>query len=337
MRQFQRPRLFLTTLLLVFSLGIAGSSLSAEQAKNAPAKTKSSTGAIVAKVNGVSISQKEVDRETTILLAQNGIQKPAPADTMKKAEATVVQHLIDSELLYQAGRKTEIKDLDKLVMDRMANNKAQFATSAEFNKVLKDAGLTEKDLKLLVRKGIIINAHLDKEVADKAKVTETESKAFYDANPEQFKTGEKVRASHILIKVDAKATPEEKQKARDKATAIRKQLSKGEDFAALAQKESSCPSSAKGGDLGYFQKGRMVPEFDQAAFALKPGELSEVVETQFGFHVIKVTEKKPAGTIPFNEAQNDIVEYLRMQKIQKGMKDYVEKLRQGAKIEMVKK
>ncbi|MRR07152.1 MAG: peptidylprolyl isomerase, partial [Deltaproteobacteria bacterium] len=114
-----------------------------------------------------------------------------------------------------------------------------------------------------------------------------------------------------------------------------KRAKAGEDFAVLAKDNSTCPSAAQGGNLGYFGKGQMVPAFETAAFSLKSGEISEVVETQFGYHIIKVTDKKPAGTVPFAEAKNDIIEYLKTQKIQQDISKYVEKLRKEAKIEII--
>ena len=123
---------------------------------------------------------------------------------------------------------------------------------------------------------------------------------------------------------------------REKAEAIRKRVAAGEDFATVAKAESKCPSAAKGGDLGYFGKGQMVPAFETAAFSLKPGQISEVVETQFGYHVIKVTDRKQAETVKFNDVKDKIEDYLKNQQAQKPMADYVEKLRKQAKIEMMK-
>ncbi|MEI8355413.1 MAG: peptidylprolyl isomerase, partial [Deltaproteobacteria bacterium] len=209
-------------------------------------------------------------------------------------------------------------------------------STAEYEKVLKENNLTEKEMTLLMRKEVVINNLLEKEVVSKVSVTDAEVKKFYEENKDKFKNDESVKASHILIGVDAKATDADKKKAREKAEAIRKRILAGEDFAAIAKKESTCPSSAQGGDLGFFTKGQMVPEFDKVAFALKPGDISEVVETKFGYHIIKVQEKKAAGTRSFEEAKKNIEEYLKSLKIQKGVTEYLDKLRKDAKIEILK-
>ncbi len=342
-------RISCTALALLFTL--SGLAVGAEKKKTktanekgaaSSASTKSSTAVategkqsdVMAKVNGVAITRGEVDRAVNIMLAQSKIPKPAPADIMKKAGDAALNQLVSSEVLYQAGSKLEIKDLDKQVDDQLAKNKARFPSPADYEKAVKEVGFTESDLKTLMRKEIVINNLLEKEVADKVKVGDEEAKKFYADNKDKFKTEETVRASHILVGVDAKASAEDKKKAKEKAEAIRKRLLAGEDFAAVAKKESTCPSAAQGGDLGFFTKEQMVPEFANVAFALKPGVISDVVETKYGYHIIKVQEKKPAGTVSFDEAKAKIQDYLKSQKIQKGVNEYLEKLRKGAKIEM---
>ena len=171
----------------------------------------------------------------------------------------------------------------------------------------------------------------------KITVSDEEIKKFYDENQDKFKQPESYHASHILIGVKPDATSDEKQKAREKAEALRKKVLAGEDFAALAKSESTCPSSSKGGDLGFFGKGEMVPAFENATAALKPGEVSTVVETQFGFHIIKLIEKKDGGVVKLADAREGIQEYLKKQKVQKAVSDYVTKLKADAKIERMDK
>ena len=132
------------------------------------------------------------------------------------------------------------------------------------------------------------------------------------------------RASHILVKTE------------EDAQRIMKRLADGEDFAAVAKRFSSCPSRKNGGDLGWFDKGQMVPEFEKAAAALKLGELSDVVESPFGYHIIKVIDRKPADTVKFADVKDKIEDYLKSQKAQKPMSDYVEKIKKEVKVEIEK-
>src|SRR6266545_116109 len=203
----------------------------------AEAAPKSPTD-IVAKVNGTAITRSELERATQVLLTQSRAPQSLSPDLKKQAESAALDQLVSAELLYQKGIKLEIKDLDKQVSDKLSQGKARFKTPAEYEAALKTNNLTEKELTEIVRKDIIINNLFEKEVGSKITVAEDDVKKFYDENQDKFKKPESYHASHILIGVDSKATAEEKQKAKEKAEAVRKKILAGEDFAALAKAES---------------------------------------------------------------------------------------------------
>jgi peptidyl-prolyl cis-trans isomerase C len=184
-----------------------------------------------------------------------------------------------------------------------------------------------------MKRGIAIEQLVDEEIVRKINVSDKEVKEYYDANLEKFKQPEQVKASHILIKVDPKADESGKAEARKQIEMIQKKVKKGEDFEALAKEYSGCPSSTKGGDLGYFGRGQMVKPFEDAAFALEPGQVSNIVETRFGYHLIKVIEKKPPTTMSFDEVKERIQRYLKQQRIREKVLAYVEELRGKAKVE----
>jgi peptidyl-prolyl cis-trans isomerase C len=306
----------------------------AEQKETAKtAEKKQSPTDPVAKVNGTTIIRKELDRAVKVLVAQNRLPKTLPPEQQKQAEEAALDQLIAAELLYQAGQKAEIKDLDKQIEEKIGQNKAKFPSNEEFVKALKSVEMSESDLKDFTRKDIVITNFIEKNIVSKINVTEADAKKFYDDNVDKFKQEESARASHILVGVDAKATDEDKKKAREKAEGILKKVKAGEDFATLAKAESTCPSSKQGGDLGFFPKGQMVAPFEKAAFALKPGEISDVVETQFGYHIIKLTEKKEAGVVKFDDVKAKIIDYLKNQRIQKGVNDSLAELKGKAKTE----
>jgi peptidyl-prolyl cis-trans isomerase C len=302
-----------------------------------PAKTEVTTQTdsdIMAKVNGTIIPRSDVKKATAAVLAQNGAPKDPPPELKKQAEEIALEQLINTELLYQAGMKLELKDLDKKVADKLVQGKARFPSTTEYEATLKSNNITELDLQGIIRKEIVINNLYEKTVLPKVNVTDAEVKKFYDDNQDKFKMPESYHASHILIGVDPNAKPEEKAKAKEKAEVIRKRLIAGEDFAALAKTESTDSATKDtGGDLGSFGKGAMVIPFEKATAALKPGELSEVVETQFGYHVIKLIEKKDGGTVKFDEVKEKIANYLKQVKTQKVSMEYIGELRKTAKIE----
>jgi len=164
--------------------------------------------------------------------------------------------------------------------------------------------------------------YLNREIVDKVKLDPEEVKKYYDIHASDYASGEQVKASHILVDTE------------EKALEIKKQLDEGADFAELAKSESSCPSASRGGDLGYFTRDTMVPEFANAAFALKVGEISEPVKTQFGWHIIKVTDKKAAGTKSFDEVKGEIEQKLLSERQQKAYDDLLVELRKNADIKI---
>jgi len=286
------------------------------------------------RVNGTAITRLEVDRAVKVMLAQNQIQEPLPEETMKQAESAALEQLTSAELLYQEASKLTIQDLDLRIAEKVAQNRAKFQTEAEFDEALKSIDMTLKDMQDFTRKDVVINNFIENQVAAKATVTETEARNFYDENLEQyFKKPESATASHILIGVDENASTEDRKKAKEKAEALLKRVKGGEDFAALAKSDSSCPSATQGGDLGTFGRGQMVPAFESATFALKPGETSDVVETKFGYHIIKLTDKQEAATEQFDGVKENISEFLKKEKIQREISSIIDELRKTAKIE----
>ena len=148
-----------------------------------------------------------------------------------------------------------------------------------------------------------------------------------------FKQPGQIHASHILVKVEPTAAKKEKAKARKRIQKIEKKLKKGEDFGVLAKKYSEGPSATKGGDLGFFGRGQMVKPFEEAAFALSPGKVSGIVETKFGYHLIKVTDKKPATAIAFDKVKDKLKNDLKQKSIREKVDKYVKQLKDKAKVE----
>jgi peptidyl-prolyl cis-trans isomerase C len=187
----------------------------------------------------------------------------------------------------------------------------------------------------LLSNDFIASEYLKKEVVAKINVSEEDMQLYYKIHQEEFQTPEMVRARHILIKVDRTASEDDKKKAKEKADGILKRIKAGEDFAKLATEVSDDPGSKiKGGDLGFFQKGRMVPPFEQAAFSLKPGEISEIVETPFGFHIIKVEEKKESVLEPYDKVKDKVKEKVFADFRKSRVEEFVEKAMKDAGAEL---
>jgi peptidyl-prolyl cis-trans isomerase C len=289
----------------------------------------------VAKAGNTVIVRSELERAFNVLVAQNRIQPGSSPEELKKAQLAALDQLIFAELMYQEGLKAAPADLEKQVDFKMAQNKGKFGSPADFEAALKESGMSEKELAEISRKDIVISNYIDTKIAPTIKVSDEEIKKFYDENKDRLGEEPQVKASHILIGVDASATPEVKAKAKEKAEALLKELKAGKDFAEAAKTSSTCPSKEQGGDLGFFGRGQMVSEFEQAAFGLKPGEMSGVVETQFGYHIIKVTDKKGGEAPKLEELKEKIAAFLKGQKTQKAVFDYVTNLKKEAKVEIL--
>jgi peptidyl-prolyl cis-trans isomerase C len=259
--------------------------------------------------------------------------KVIPPDKVLEAKRRILERLIDEELLYQESERKKIEVEKRAINEEMGKLREQFSSDQEFKKGMTDMNLSEEDLKSYIRRSLSIRKLLDEEIVTKVKISEEEVRLFYDTHPDLFHQKDEVRASHILIRTTPGIDDSEKKEAREKLETIRERLEEGEDFSALAKEFSQCPSAAKGGDLGFFGKGKMVKAFEQAAFALDVGELSGIVETDFGFHLIKVTEKKHEGIKTYDEAKDDIRQYLVGTTIRRERSLYVDGLKSKAKVE----
>ncbi|MBJ6799183.1 peptidylprolyl isomerase [Geomonas propionica] len=305
-----------------------------QQQKEQSLQSQHPANIAVLHVNGSVITKLDLDRALKVMMAQSQVKQPLAADAQKEAEAAVLDQLTSVELLYQEAVKLEIPDLDKQINDKVSENRAKFKTDQEFIDALKSVDMTMQDMQDFTRKDIVINNFIEQKFTAKAAATDAESKKFYEENKDQyFKVPEAVRASHILVSVDEKATPEERKRAKEKAEALLKRVKAGEDFAAVAKAESSCPSASQGGDLGAFGRGEMVPAFEKAAFSMKTGDVSGVVESEFGYHIIKVTDRQEAGAEKFENVKDKIADFLKRQKVQQEVTTLVEQLKKTAKIE----
>jgi peptidyl-prolyl cis-trans isomerase C len=299
-----------------------------------PAASAGESSKKVAVVNGTPIVQADLDRGMEGVL-QRRARSGAPMDEtqLKTARMEVLTNLINRELLNQESKKQKIAVTEEQVNDKLSKIKQRFKGDAEFKDMMSKMKFTEDQIKNQLKEDLAIQSLIDKQVVEKITITDQEAQSYYDTHPEAFKQPEQIKASHILVKVDPKDDPAKKDEARKKIDSVQEKLKSGSDFATLAKEESDCPSKEKGGDLGYFGKGQMVKPFEDAALALTPGETSGVVETQFGYHIIKLTDKKPEGIMPFAEVKDQLIQYLKQEKVKTELDSYIASLEKTAKIE----
>lgn len=285
---------------------------------------------VVAKVNGKEIPKQDLLNRARMIQARLQIPK-APADFYQR----VLEDLVGAELLYQASREQGLTPAEAEIDARIGALEARFSSGADFEKQLTTQGLTRQTLRETLRQDIGIQKLIETQLEPDVTVTETQKKEFYQDNQEQMTQPERVKVSHILVGVESNATAEQKEQAKEEAEALRTRLAAGEDFAALARESSDDPGSKeRGGDLDWVARGATVPPFEEAAFSLEPGEISDVVETSFGYHILKVAERKPSGVAPYEEVEDRIEEFLTQEALQKRVQSEVETLKAKAEIEI---
>jgi peptidyl-prolyl cis-trans isomerase C len=287
---------------------------------------------VVATVNGKDITRTQLQDIFNAAVQSSGMNVADLSSAQQLGGYTqLLNDLIDRQLLLDAASKEEITSED--VEAEIKKFKSQFPDEAIFDTQMKQAGMTPEKLQSDVREELKIRRWMESQVKT-PDVTDADAKSFYESNLKEFEQPETVKASHILFMVDADAAPEvvkEKQEAAQKAAARAKG---GEDFTTLAKELSEEPGAKEsGGDLGFFPKDRMVPEFANAAFAANLNDISEPVKTQFGWHVIKVTDKKAAGTVPFDEVNNQITSYLKSTRQREAVQKVMKDLKDSAKIQ----
>jgi peptidyl-prolyl cis-trans isomerase C len=288
--------------------------------------------AVLARVNGQPVTKFDFDRLIKNIEAAKG---PIPPDRRDETLRQALDQLITYNVMKQEATSRGIAVTEADVDAQVARMQKQFPNDAEFQKALGARNTTIEQLKADARVDLLINKMVEAEVATTAAATDAEAREFYDKNPDQFQQPEAVRASHILVMADEKADEAAKKAARTKIDGLLKRARAGEDFAKLAKENSDDTSKDQGGDLGFFPRGRMVPPFDEAAFRLKPGELSDVVTTQYGYHIIKLAERKDASMVPFEQVRPKVVEYLSIQKKQQRAQAFIEEAKGKAKIEVL--
>jgi peptidyl-prolyl cis-trans isomerase C len=321
----------------------SASSTPAAQAGAAPAASQPAAPAkpippvlpdVIARVNGEAIQKGEFEKAIRNIEGRAG--QPVPTDQRDRVFRGVLERLIAYHLLMQETKSRKI-DVPAAEIDaRIASIKQQFPSEDAFTQMLTKQNTSLEQLREDTLADLRVTKMLETEVNGKVSVQPQDVSTFYEQNPDKFKQGERVRASHILIRTPEKADEKTKETAKAKATEVLTQVKGGKDFGELAKNYSQDPgSAANGGDLGYFVKGQMVGPFEQVAFVLKPGDVSDIVETPFGYHIIKVADRQPARTVPIDEVKPQIEQFLQNQQRQQATEAFINSLKAKGKVEVL--
>jgi len=305
-----------------------------EDAKDTGPYTTFEDSTIVAKVNDETITFQDVEDAARQIIFQTGLAtKVDPKDSVIQQQA--LDWLIANTLLKQEAKKYTIEVKDDEVEAAINQLKKNFPTEEKFNEALQQEKLSMRQFRENIVVELKVQKLLEQQVISQMpEIGTDEAKEYYEDNLEKFKQPTKARARHILFKVPDDASETEIANIRQKAESVLTKLKQGQNFEELASKYSDGPAAKKGGDLGFFNRGDMLKEFDEVVFSLQPGAISNVVRTALGFHIIKLEELKEADQLPFEKVEDDIKNFLKNVKSQQQFEDYINKLKQKSKIQI---
>ena len=281
-------------------------------------------------VNGMEISgeavQFELDRLVRFYMG-HGMTMDEVKQNLPKLEEKALDQAVGAKLLLDRASELDMPVTAADIDAEVSKVVTQVGGPENYKKALDAQGITEAQFRKELEKGAKVNKLVEQACAGVADPTEDEVAKFYEAHKAEFVTPPQVLCQHILVKGSD-------DKALDKIKEIRERIVSGKsDFAAEAKEHSDCPSGAEGGSLGWFGRGMMVPEFDKVAFEMKKGEVSGVVSTQFGYHIIYKADEKGGGEQTLVDVHDQIKDLLRHEARGRAMDSFVAELKANAKIE----
>ncbi len=300
----------------------------------APPFDVSKLPAVVARVDGNEIPKTELLQRAAAMRAQMERMGGPPPPQSEEFYRAMVDQLIGSRLLFAEATKRGLVPSDTEVAANLARLKERDPQA--FARELAAQGVTEQELRSDMAKNLAIQKLITTEVTPTVTVNEADARRFYEQNPQRMKRPAQVRVRHIFVASGQDAGADARQAARKKAEALLARVQGGEDFAAVAREASDDRGSREeGGLLPWLGPGDTAPTFEQAAFALQPGKTSGVVETPFGYHLLRVEDKRAGGAVPFDEARPQIEQWLSRQQARELLDAKVAALRKAAKVELL--
>ena len=287
---------------------------------------------VVALVNEELITQDKIDASAMEMLNQRrAVGSIGIEDSALQSQS--LEWLIAHTLLSQEVKNHVIEVKDREVEAALEMLKRNFPSDDAFLKAIASQNTSLRAIREDLVTNIKIKKLVQKQVTtDGIEISADDAKKYYSDHPDKFKKDIRIRVSHILKRLAEDAPEKEVIETRKAMEDIRARIVSGEDFATLARQQSHCPSAKKGGDLGFFEKGDMDKNFEDAAFGLSLGDMSEVVRTKLGFHIIKLEDKKASEMRPFSEVEDDIIAYLKQMRSEEAYQEYIDTLKDEAVI-----
>jgi len=299
-----------------------------------PIQTSGETDKIAVSVNGVNITEAEVQRAIDNQIARGLFHRTITQEKREQFRDPVVKALIENELLYQEAKKLGLSVNKSDVKEIFNNNMASFKRKKDFYKNLEKQGLDEDSYKGIIERDLLIRMLLKQEVEDKAKISEGEIEKYYSDNRKIFVSPEKLRMRSIFMKVPANATSEERAEKRRNAWEIINKAKAGEDFAKLAMEFSEDNYKDEGGDTGYLHLNMLEEEMAKEIAKLRPGDITGIIEHIYGFYIFKLEDKQPERQLGFDEVKDRLMIEFPVRKKKEIRETFINGLKAKAKIEV---
>jgi len=290
---------------------------------------------VVAEVNGVPIFASQVEKACEadrLLLGAQGEPVTPRKDLELRRKA--LNLIISGELIYQAAKAEGLQVSASEIDRQLEVIRSQFVSDEEFADYLESAGSSLERLRGEAERRLLMSAYTDGVTGD-LDLDDAEARRLYEEQKSRFMGDEQIRAAQILIRLRPQDPPARRGEVRARIDEARSRALAGEDFGALAREYSESPLASRGGDLGFFPRGRMLPEFEEVVFSVPVGRLSPVFETPHGLNLVKVLERKQAEVRPFEEVKTELLMVLAREREDRALKDRVEELRAGAEVRIL--
>jgi len=291
---------------------------------------------IVARVNNAIITRSDFQHSRDELKQELEQRDPATADKrFAEEQKDVLRDLIDQQLLLQRAQDLGITGDTELIkqLDEM-RKQYHLDTLEDLQKAAEQQGVSFEDFKQNIKNGIIRQQVIGREVASRLQPSPEEEHKFYEEHKNELAEPEQIRLSELMISTEKATTDDQIAAAKAKADDLLAQIKKGTSFEDLAKANSNGPSASQGGDLGYFKRGTLAKQLEDTTFAMKPGDVSDVIQTKQGFVILKVTEHHNGGIPTFKEVEPRVANAVLMQRLQPALRTYLEQLRDDAYIDI---
>ncbi len=289
---------------------------------------------VVITVEGEDITHGDIMEATQMRMMQLSRQVPPQqlSQLYPKIYKEMSDMLVANILLTKAAEKSSLVVSAETLTEEIAKIETSIPEGKTLQDMLAENEVDMEEWKENLRKQLLIGKLVEEQTVNIEEATLVEAGVFYEENIESFKTPDSVSASHILLSFTPEDTDEDKAKKKEDLADIREQILAGGNFEELAAESSDCPSKEKGGSLGTFGRGQMVPEFEESAFGMTVGDISEIIETQFGYHIIKLTDRQNEGVQLLADVKDQLISYLTSQKKQEALVAYIGELKEKADV-----